>query len=50
MQKCHIIQQYIKCDNIKLCNINILVSTFITFDNRDKALSCQPAFLHNNSM
>ena len=27
-----------KCDNIKLCKINILVSTFRTFDNRDKAL------------
>ena len=31
-----------KCDNIKLCKINILVSTFRTFDNRDKALICPP--------
>ena len=39
-----------KCDNIKLCKINILVSTFRTFDNRDKALICLPALLHNNAM
>ena len=32
-----------KCDNIKLCKINILVSTFRTFDNRDKASICLPA-------
>ena len=38
-----------KCDNIKLCKISILVSTFITFDNRDKALICLPALLHNNA-
>ena len=25
-----------KCDKIKFCKINILVSTFRTFDNRDK--------------
>ena len=31
-----------KCDNIKLCKINILVSTFGTFDNRD--LICLPFF------
>ena len=37
-----------KCDNIKLCKINILVSTIRTFDNRDKALICLPALLHNN--
>ena len=39
-----------KCDNIKLCKINILVSTFRTFDNRDKALIYLPALLHNNAM
>ena len=39
-----------KCDNIKLCKINILVSTFRTFDNRDKALICLPALLHKNAM
>ena len=39
-----------KCDNIKLCRINILVSTFRTFDNRDKALICLPALLHKNAM
>ena len=50
LQECHIIQQYMKCDNIKLCKINILVSTFGTFDNRDKALICLPALLHNNAM
>ena len=38
-----------KCDNIKLCKINISVSTFRTFDNRDKALICQPTLLHNNA-
>ena len=52
LQKCHIIrvQQCMKCDNIKLCKINILVSTLGTFDNRDKALICLPALLHNNVM
>ena len=39
-----------KCDNINLCKINILVSTFRTFDNRDKTLICLPALLHNNAM
>ena len=39
-----------KCDNIKLCKITILVSTFRTFDNRDKALIFLPALLHNNAM
>ena len=39
-----------KFDNIKLCEINSLVSTFRTFDNRDKSLICLPAFLHNNAM
>ena len=39
-----------KCDNIKLCKINILAPTFGTFDNRDKALICLPALLHNNAM
>ena len=29
-----------KGDNIKLSKITILVSTFRTFDNRDKALIC----------
>ena len=31
-----------KCDNTKLCKINILVPTFRIFDNRDKALICLP--------
>ena len=48
LQKCHIIQQYMKCDNIEFCKIHILVSTFRTFDNRDKALIGLPALLHNN--
>ena len=39
-----------KCDNIKLCKINILVSKFRTFDNRDKALICLPTLLHNNDI
>ena len=34
-----------KCDNMKLCKINILVSTFRTLDNRDKALICLPALV-----
>ena len=50
LQKCHSIQQYMKCENITLCKINISVSTFKTFDNRDKALICLPALLHNNAM
>ena len=37
--------KYVKCDIIKLCKINILVSTFRTFDNHDKALICLPALL-----
>ena len=43
-------QQYRKSDNIKLCKINILVSTFKTFDNREGALICLSALLHNNAM
>ena len=39
-----------KCDNIKPCKISILVSTFRILDNRDKALICLPALLHNNAM
>ena len=39
-----------ECDNMKLCKIDILVSTFRTFDHRDKALICLPALLHNNVM
>ena len=39
-----------KSDSIKLCEINILVSTFRTFDNRDKALICLRALLHDNAM
>ena len=39
-----------KCDNTKFCKINILASTFRTFDHRDKALICLPALLHNNAM
>ena len=39
-----------KCDNLKLCKINILVSTFRRLDKRDKALICLPALLHNNAM
>ena len=39
-----------KCDNIKLCNSNNLVSTFRTFDNLDKTLICLPALLHNNAV
>ena len=35
--------KYMKCDNIKLCKITTLVSTFTIFDNRDKALICLPA-------
>ena len=27
-----------KCDNIKLCKINILVSTFRIFDNRSTSI------------
>ena len=39
-----------KCDNMKLCKINILVPIFRTIDNRDKALICLPVVLHNNAM
>ena len=36
-------------DDIKLYQIIILVSTFRTFDNRDKALICLSAVIHNNA-
>ena len=44
-----------KYDNIKLCKINILVLTFRTFDNRDKAIIISIFYnynclLHNNAM
>ena len=43
LQKCHIIQQYMKCDNIKFCKINILVSNCI-FGQQDIQTGDGPVF------